>query len=109
MILTYTGKEYEVSPLSDEYKSIQHVPVVTRATAWTCPHSGETFILVFNEALWMGENFDHTLVNPNQMRHHRIDVKDNPCMQKRMGITCPEDDVTLPLYMLVTIVCTETS
>ena len=49
-ILTYTGNDFEVSPYSDDYKSIQHVPVVTGATLWTCPQSRETFILMFNEA-----------------------------------------------------------
>ena len=48
VILTYTVKECKVLPYSDEYKSIQHVPVVTGATSWTCPHSGENFIIVFN-------------------------------------------------------------
>ena len=33
VIITYKGKEYEVSPYSGEYDSIQYVPVVTRATA----------------------------------------------------------------------------
>ena len=67
-----------MSPYSDKYESIQHVPVVTAATLWTFPHSGETFILVFNEALWMGEKLDYTLVDPNQISHHHIDVQDNP-------------------------------
>ena len=80
-----------MSTYSDKYKSIQHVPVVTRAIEWACQHSSETIILVFNEALCMEDKLDHTLVNPNQMRHHRIDVQDNPCMQNPMGITCPED------------------
>ena len=33
VIITYKGKEYEVSPYSGEYDSIKYVPVVTRATA----------------------------------------------------------------------------
>ena len=41
VILKYTGKECEVSPYSDEYKSMHHVPVVTGATSWTFPHSGK--------------------------------------------------------------------
>ena len=108
VILTYTGKEFKVSPYSDKYKSIQNVTVVTGATTGTFPHSGETFILVFNESLWMGEKLYHTLVNPNQMPHHRIDVKDNPCMKKPMGITCPEEDVTVPLYISGKIICADT-
>ena len=109
VILTYTGKECKVSPYSDEYESIQHVPVVTGATAWTFPYSGETFILVFNEDLYMGEKLDHTLVNPNQMHHHHIDVQENPCMQNPMGITCPEENATIPIYMSGTIFCDSTS
>ena len=99
VILTYTGKERKLSPYSDEYESIQHVPVVTRSTAWTRPHSGETSIIVFDEALWMGDKLDQILVNPKQMRHHFIKVQDNPWMQNLMVITCSQEDVTIPLYI----------
>ena len=53
----------------------------------------------------MGEKLYHNLVNTNQMRHQHIDLQDNPCMQKTMGITYPEEDVTFQLYMSGTIVC----
>ena len=76
VILANTGKECKVSPYSDDYKPIQHLTVVTGATAWTCPHSGKIYIIVFNEALCMEENLDHTLVNPNHMLHH-CNAKDN--------------------------------
>ena len=109
VILTYTGKGCKVSPYSDDYELIQYVSVVTGATVWNCPHSIEKFILLFNEALWMEDKLDHTLVNPKQMCHHRIDVQDNPCMKNPMGITCPEEDVTIPLYMSGPIVCADTS
>ena len=109
VILTYTGKDCEVSPYSDEYNSTQHVPVVSRATSWNFSHFGETFVLIFNKASCMGEMLDHTLVNPNQILHHRINVQDNPCIQNPMVITFPEEDVTVPLYMSVTIDCADTS
>ena len=109
VIITYTGKEWEVSPYRDENKLIQHVPIVTRATAWTFPHSGETFILVFNEALWMGEKLDQNLVNPNHMCYHCIDVQDNNCMHKTMFITCPQGGVTILIYMSGTIMWAYTS
>ena len=83
------------------------MPLVIGATAWNFPHSGETFILFFNEALCMGEKLDHILVNPNQVRHHRIDVQNNPCMKKPMRITFPEEVVTAPLYISGTIVCAD--
>ena len=99
VILTYTGTDCEVSPCSEEYESIQHAPVVNGVIDWTCPQSGDTFIPIFKEALWIGERLYHTLVNPNQMRHHQIDVQDNLCTQKPMGITYPEEALTVPLYM----------
>ena len=80
------------------------MPVVTWATAWTCAQSGEKCILIFNETLCIGEKLDNTLVNPNTMSHHRIDVQDNPWMEKSMGIPYPEEDVTVPLYMSGTFV-----
>ena len=57
----------------------------------------------------MGENLYHTLVNSNNMRHHLNDVQENHFMQKLMGITCPKEDVVVPLFMSGTIVCAETS
>ena len=78
IVVGYNGKECEVSPYADEYSPIQNVLVVTEATAWTNPQDGTSIILVFNEALWMGDRLDHTLVNPNQMRAYGIDMQDNP-------------------------------
>ena len=37
VILSYSGKECEVLPYSDEYDSVKNVPIVTGATAWTLP------------------------------------------------------------------------
>ena len=54
IILSHTGQSCEVMPYSDTYDAITDVPVVTGATLWTSPHNGDEFILVFNEALWMG-------------------------------------------------------
>ena len=73
------------------------------------PHYRKTFILVFNEALWMREKLYHTLVNPNQMHYHCINVQDNPSMHKPMGITCIQEDVNIPLYMSGTMFCADNS
>ena len=51
VVLHYTGRVCDVLPYSDEYDRMADVPVVTGATAWTCPETSETFILVFHEAL----------------------------------------------------------
>ena len=55
IILHYTGVECDVSPYRSDYESITNVPIVTAATAWQSPITGQTFIIVLNEALWMGE------------------------------------------------------
>ena len=53
--------------------------------------SGETIILVINEALYFGAEMDHSLINPNQMRSYGIDVSDNPYdRDKDFGITHDE-------------------
>ena len=57
----------------------------------------------------MVEKVDNTLVNINQMHHHRIDVQDDHFMQKPMGITFPEEYEMVPLYISGTIVCAGTS
>ena len=53
IILSYTGKECDVSPYREDYESIKNVPIVTAATAWQSPITGQTYILVLNEAIWM--------------------------------------------------------
>ena len=66
-ILSYTDKVCEVTPYTDAYDPIKDVPIVKAATAFTNTETGETSILVFNEAIWMGSTMNHTLVNPNQL------------------------------------------
>lgn len=97
VILSYTGRECDVSPYTDSYDAIKGVPIVKGATAWTSDLTGETFILVFNEALWMGEVLDHSLVNPNQLRHYGVTVQDNPFSTTQMHIASEDGDSIIPL------------
>ena len=66
--MQYTHCECDVSPYADSYKPIVDAPIVTGATAVTSSQTGLTYILIFNEAIWMGNILDHCLLNPNQMR-----------------------------------------
>jgi hypothetical protein len=65
IVMHYTTRECDVSPYSDAYDPIKNVPIVTGATAMTCAKTGMTLILLFNEAIWMGDLLDHSLINPN--------------------------------------------
>ena len=98
VILHSTGRVCDVFPYTDTYDGITGVPIVTGATAWTCPNTGETFILVIPEALWMPENMSHSLVNPNQLRAFGSLIQDNP-FDGPLSLTDPEDDVRVPMYL----------
>ena len=86
--IVYTGTTCGVKGFHNEME-VHDVPVATCATAWMHPHSGEVFIFMFNEALYFGDQLDHSLINPNQIRHFGIDVEDNP-FRPRIGIDVRE-------------------
>lgn len=97
IVLEFTGRECDVSPYTDAYDSIKNVPIVQAATAWTSEETGETVILVFNEALWMGDQMEHSLINPNQLRHFGIQVQDNPYALAPLFIMVEDTSFSLPL------------
>ena len=103
VVLSYTGKECEVSPYSSQFEAVQNVPVVTEATVWTNAVDGTAYLLIFHESLWMGDKLDHTLVNPNQLQAYGVSVQDNPFDAKPLSITT--DDVSAELYSEGTIIC----
>ena len=103
IILSHTGQSCEVMPYSDTYDAITDVPVVTGATLWTSPHNGDEFILVFNEALWMGNTLQHTLVNPNQLQAYGTTLQDNPFASTPLKFE-PPTGPTIPLATLGTII-----
>ena len=107
VILNYTGKVCDVSPYRDDYSPVTNIPIVKAATAWQSPHTGRTYILVFNEALWMGDTLDHSLLNPNQMRHYHVKVQDNPMSDLPLSIITDDDEFSMELRMDGTIVCFE--
>ena len=96
-VLSYTDREYDVSPYSETYESIKGVPIVTGATSWTYETTGLTYILVFHEALWMGDSLDNSLVNPNQLWNFGIAVQDNPFDTTQMHISTEDRSILIPL------------
>ena len=103
VILSHTGQSCEVMPYSDTYDAITDVPVVTGATLWTSPHDGDKFILIFNEALWMGNTLQHMLVNPNQLRAYGTNIQDNPFASYPLKFE-PPTGPTIPLTTMGTII-----
>ena len=107
-VLHYTGKVCDVSPYRDDYDPVSNVPIVTAATAWQSPHSGQVYILVFNECLWMGDSMDTTLVNPNQLRYYGTEVQDNPASQLPLSIITEDRNFCMELKMHGTIIFADT-
>ena len=104
----FTGRECDVSPYTDAYEPIKSVPIVQAATAWTSLDSGETYILVFNEGLWMGDQLSHTLINPNQLRSFGITVQDNPFTGSPLYIATEDEEFVMPLGISGTNIIAET-
>ena len=78
----------------DDFKSIKDVPVATVVTAYR-DNNGLIFILIIHEALYFGAQLDHSLINPNQIRHYGIPVSDDPYdSTQQFGINHP--DVFIP-------------
>jgi hypothetical protein len=107
-IIHYTGKECDVTPYTDSYAAINSVPIVQAGTAWDNPVTGETVIFVFNEAIWMADKLQHTLVNPNQLRSFGITVQDNPFSDAPIFIATEGNEDVLPLTSKGTILFANT-
>jgi hypothetical protein len=57
-----------VSPIIGEYEPLEQIPIASVATAWDHPDTGETYLLILNEALCFGDRMSHSLICPNQLR-----------------------------------------
>jgi hypothetical protein len=77
-VIAHTEKSCNVTLFHLHYQSLQNVPIVQAATAYTDPESGETFIFVVNQALYLGSNFQTALLNLNQLRSNGIIVDNCP-------------------------------
>ena len=108
VILQHTGKECNISPYRDDYDSIPNVPIKHAATAWQSHETGQTYILVFDEALRMGHSLEHLLINPNQLQHYGTKVQDDPTSLHPLSIITEENDFFMPLHMDGTIVYANT-
>ena len=75
------------------------VPILSGATAWDDPVTGQTYILVINEVLYYGNKMDHSLINVNQIRAYGIPLWDNAYNQSRNGELSIELDEAVRVQM----------
>ena len=94
-ILQYISKEFDVSPYCDDYEAIKCVLIVHAATAWQSRDTGQNYILVLYEALWMGDKLYCTLVNPNQLRRYGTRVQGNPMSESPLSIITEDGEFSM--------------
>ena len=69
------------------------------ATAYECPTSSSTFVLIINEALYFGESLKFSLLSPNQLRDNGVHVDERHRQQAPdsiFGIHVPSEPLTIP-------------
>jgi hypothetical protein len=98
-VLSHCNRTCTVSGFCEQLDAIKNVEIVTGATAWDDPDSGETWILIFHEALWFGDAIKTTLLNPDQTRAHGVKVQDDPTSRFPVAIYDPVTQVTIPMEM----------
>jgi hypothetical protein len=76
IILEYTEQVVNVSAFSEHLDTMENIPIVTAATAYDDPQTGDTTILVIGQAIFMGDKVKNTLLCPNQMRAFGLTVDD---------------------------------
>jgi hypothetical protein len=69
-LLELSGEFCSVTPFSNDYKPKVNVPVAKCATAYTCPNSGHSVLLVADQVRWFGTDLHCSLINPHQIRSY---------------------------------------
>ena len=109
IIMGYTGHECDVLPYTDTYESIKKIPIVTGETGYTSPIIDQQSILIFNDVLLLGDKMQHTLINPNQLRHFGLILKDyNYAKDEIMRIEVEDGELVIPLQSNGTVIYFDT-
>jgi hypothetical protein len=57
---------------------MKDIRIVKASVAYDDSITGETFIVIINQALYFGDSLPHILLNSNQMRTHGVEVDKVP-------------------------------
>ena len=102
VVLEYTGRSAEVEAYSPDYPS-KKVPIATVATAYDCPTSGATYVLIINEALYFGDSLPFSLISPNQLRDNDVHVDERHrqhATESIFGILIPSVPLRIPFTLV---------
>jgi hypothetical protein len=103
-VISYTEHECKGSPFHPKYKPIVNVPIIQEGAAYDDPITGQTYILVINQALYLGDELPGTLINSNQMRMNGLIVDDppkhlSPNPETAHSVFIPDYNFRIPLVM----------
>ena len=98
VVLSFTNQVIDVYAFCQELGPMKSVPIASVATLAT-DENGTEVILVINEALWFGQQMDHTLISSNQVRANNVELWDNPCDPRGMSVFNPASKNPIPLEM----------
>jgi hypothetical protein len=94
-VLQYTNRSATVAPFHADYAALTNVPIVTGATVYDDPYTNTSILLIINEGLYFGSTLDHSLINPNQIRHYGHTYQDNPYSSDPLGIVADNNHISL--------------
>ena len=80
--MSYIGQECEVLPYIDEHKPIEGLLIIQAGAVYQYLHIVQAYIYIFNEALWLGNSLEHTLIILNQLRNFGTTVQDSSLCNK---------------------------
>ena len=89
---------YVIPLFSNEYKVMPDIRRGKVETVYTHRSSGETYILVLNQALIFGNTIQHLLLTFNQMSAHGVTTCDVPTFN-RVIFDDDGENATLPLRL----------
>lgn len=101
-VLEYYGQVVQVSGFANSLQPLSDIPIVKAAIALDCHDTGETVILIINQALYFGDQLSHMLLNPNQLRANGIQVDDVPkhlSSSSSHSIIINEEKLIIPLKL----------
>lgn len=105
VVLEYTDQVISVTSYINQLDTIKNVPVVTAETAIDNEDTGITTILIFGQAIYMGNKIKNTPICPNQLRSYGVIVDDVPMHLSPEGkpsthsIISSEDNRSIPMSM----------
>jgi hypothetical protein len=66
--LEFTNQVAEVSGFANLLNPLRDIPIIKAALAYDHLDTGETIVLVINQALYFGDQLDDIIIKPNQLQ-----------------------------------------